>query len=62
LIRPKSNQAFRLIVAKGPQQHGVNNAEDRGIGANPERERNDRDRGEGRPAQQAANSISDIFK
>ncbi len=47
-LAPDHHRAVRLGPWQGLEEHRVEDAEDRGIGANPERERQDGDRGEAR--------------
>ena len=44
-----------------PQQHGVDDAEDRGVGADAERQREDRHRGEARIARERAGAETQIL-
>ena len=46
---PQRHQPIRLRVRKRPQQHGIDDREHHGAGANTEREHQDRDGGEARP-------------
>ena len=47
-LAPDHHRAVRLGPWQGLEEHRVEDAEDRGIGANPERERQDGNRGESR--------------
>ena len=51
LVRQRDD-AIRLAIVERPQQHGVDDAENRGVGADPERQRADREQRECRLAAQ----------
>ena len=48
-VFPDPDQAVRVAQGQRPQQHGVHDAEDRGVGADGDGERGHRDRGEPGP-------------
>ena len=54
-------QRRRIPKRQGPQQHGVYDAEDRGIGSDPDCERQHRDRGKTGILQKHAKSVTQIL-
>ena len=55
------HQSIRFLERQWPQQHSIHDTEDRGIGADAERKRDDGDRGEPRPLQQPSHAIANVF-
>jgi hypothetical protein len=51
----------RIGEGERPQQHSVDDTEDRAVGADAERERADRDRGEARVPAQRAERVDEIL-
>ncbi len=56
----QEHQPLRLRVGQRPQQDGVDHAEDRGVGADPERERRDRDEREARRLPERARGEANV--
>jgi hypothetical protein len=54
------DEAIRLPVRERTQQHRVDDAEDRGVRADSEREGEDDDRGEGRALGETAEAVTDV--
>ena len=54
-------QVFGVAIRQGAQQHRVDDAEDRGAGADPHRQRDDRDQGEPGPPRQRAKGIAEVL-
>ena len=61
VLRPHDRDAIRLAVGQVAQDDRPQHAEDRGVGADPQRERQHRDRGEARRARQRAQAISKVL-
>ena len=61
-VLPHSDQPIGVTVGQRPQQQGVDHGEDRGVGANPERQRQDGDDGEGRRFPQHPDGVADVLK
>src|SRR6185503_8006274 len=62
LVGSESDQTIRLLIAERPQEHRVDDAEDRRIRADAERECDNCHRGETRPREKAANRVADVFE
>jgi hypothetical protein len=58
--RPQKDEPIRVVKRQRPQQHGVDDAEDGGVGADPEPERQERDNGEPRAPAKRAQRIDQI--
>src|SRR5215207_2867324 len=56
------DQSVGVCVGKRPQEHRVHGAEDRGIGADAEREGEDDDERESRALQEAPETVADILQ
>ena len=54
------HQAIRIGVAERPQEHGVDEAEDRAVGADTERQREHGDQREGRRLRQRAQRLPQV--
>ena len=59
---PDLHQAFGIAVRQRLQEHAVDHAEDRCVGADAERQGNHRDSGEGRIRCQSANGVTNILR
>ena len=57
---PKQDESVRLRIRQRPQEHRIDHAKDGGVGADPERERDDRDHAEGGRLDQHADGVSKI--
>ena len=57
---PEGHDAIRLRERQRPQQHGVHDAEYGGVGPDPERERDERYRGEGRVLTQGPQPVTEV--
>src|ERR1044072_3806905 len=57
---PDIYELLRMRIGQGAQQHGIDHAEDRAVGANAERERRDRNDAEAGRLQQHAERVSEI--
>ncbi len=55
------HQPLRLGVAQRSEDHAVDDGEDRGVGADAQRERQDRDQGEPRRPQQVPDGVTEIL-
>jgi hypothetical protein len=55
---PEHHQPLRVSERQRPEQDGVDDAEDCGVGADAQRERQERDAGEGRLLEEGAESIA----
>src|ERR1043165_7376657 len=60
-VFPNNYQLLRIAKRQGPQQNGVYNAEDRGVGADTECKRDQSDGCEARPLEQTANCVTDVL-
>jgi hypothetical protein len=59
-VRGEAHQLLRRRIAERPQDDHVEDREDRRVGANPERERQQRHDGEDRAAPQGAESVAHV--
>src|SRR5712691_10582721 len=59
--RTDIDELFRMRKRQGPQQHGVDNAEDRRCGADPDRERRHGGTREARHLPKLANCVPDVL-
>ena len=57
----KLNNLFRVWIRQRPQQHCINDTEDRCRRADTQRERDDGNRSEARPLPQTAKSVANVF-
>ena len=62
IIEREVNEILRLLERKRPQHNGIDHAEDRGIGANPEGKGNDDDESERRLFDQHSQGIPQILQ
>ena len=58
--RPDDRQAIGMRVREGPQEHGIDEAEDRGVGADSDCQGDDNHRGEARAPAQLTQRIADV--
>ena len=59
-LAPNDHEALCVRVRQRAQQHGVDHAEDRGAGADAERDRHGGDRGEPQVLAQSARGVGEI--
>jgi hypothetical protein len=59
---PEGHQLFRLFIAQRPQKNGVDDAEDGGVSADAERQRQHRDRGKARAPKQRSKGVAEVLK
>ena len=55
------DEPFAVLVGQRPQQHAIDDAENRRVGADPERHRDDDHERETGIAAQAANAVTDVL-
>src|SRR5262249_5164018 len=60
-IGPETDQSRRIVVRQRSQQHRVDDAEDRGVHANAESDRNHSHSRKSRTLREAAETIADVF-
>jgi hypothetical protein len=56
------HQPVRALHGQGAEQHGVHQAEDRGVGTDPERQHGQRQDRRARPVHQAAHGLPQVVK
>ena len=61
VVGPDERESARIAIRKRPKHHGVDDAEHRGVGADAERQRDDRDGREARRSAQATRGIAHIL-
>src|SRR3954451_6097812 len=54
------DKVLRLRIRQRPEQNGIDDAEDRGVRTDPEREGKDRDDGEARMLEELANCVTNV--
>jgi len=59
---PEEDQALRVAIRQRAQQHGIDETEDRGVGADSERQNQDRDGGEPGAAAENVKAIAKVVK
>ena len=59
---PEFHQLLRILDRKRAQHHGIEKAEDGGVGADAEGQRDERDNRDGRGAQHRAQSVTGILQ
>jgi hypothetical protein len=62
VVLPDSHQGVRISEGQWPQHHGVDHAEDRGIGADAEGQRQGGDEGEARALPERSRGVPDILQ
>ena len=58
---PNRHQSIRMRIRQGPQQHGIDDAEHGGVGADADGKREDRDKRERRPARPQSERIANVL-
>ena len=58
----QDDELVAVLVGQRPQQHAVDDAEDRRVGADAERHRHDDDESEARIAAEAAQAVADVLR
>jgi hypothetical protein len=62
IFRPQHRQPLRALIREGPEQHGIQDAEHRGVGANRQRQRGCRGRRKSRTLAEAAKCIAHVAR
>src|SRR5215510_5878845 len=61
LIRSETDQSSRIVVRQRPQQHGVDDTEDRGIHSNAKTDGDNSNSRKSRTLRETAETIADVF-
>src|SRR5215467_1125972 len=60
-ITPEHHDAIRILKRQRPQECRIHDAEDRGVGANSQRESEHRNRGKAGPLYQTAKAVTNVL-